>query len=58
MKKIEALVGPQSISQIRDLLEDRHISNFFFLNVTAKSGGGPRRHVYRALSMRWNLTIA
>jgi nitrogen regulatory protein PII len=47
MKKIEALIGPQSISQIRDLLEDRHISNFLFSNVTAKSGGGPRQHVYR-----------
>jgi nitrogen regulatory protein P-II 1 len=50
MQKIEAIISSEAISQIRDLLEDRHISNFTFSNVTAKSTNGARQRVYRGVA--------
>ena len=47
MKKIEALISPEFISPVRDLLEERHISNFLFSNVIARSTAGVRQQVYR-----------
>src|SRR5215469_9246688 len=47
MKKIEALISPEYISHVRDVLESRHIATFMFSNVIAKSADGVHQHVYR-----------
>jgi nitrogen regulatory protein PII len=46
MKKIEALISRESISQIRNVLESREITNFMLSNVLAKSTSGAH-YVYR-----------
>ena len=50
MQKIEAIISSEAISQIQALLENRHISNFMFSNVTAKSTNGAHHRVYRGVA--------
>jgi nitrogen regulatory protein PII len=47
MKKLEALISPESMPQVRNVLESRHISNFIFSNVIARSTNGAHQCVYR-----------
>jgi nitrogen regulatory protein PII len=47
MKKLEALISPESMPQVRNVLESRHISNFMFSNVIARSTNGAHQCVYR-----------
>jgi nitrogen regulatory protein P-II 1 len=47
MKKIEALISPESIARVQELMEERHISNFMFSNVIAKPTHCARQQLYR-----------
>ncbi len=50
MKKVEALISPESIDDVRELLDGFNVSNFAFANVLTNPGRESRQRLYRGHS--------